>query len=125
MTVTEPPRRAPEEERPVEAAPGNQVPDGNPPFLVFRRRLYVLAKNPPQLHHRAGEAPAVVQKPGPRRNMQAAKGRLVAMPGKGRLRAPARRPRPYVKGPFRVYSSKFPHLAPVTDRRKGRRTSKA
>lgn len=120
MTVTEPPRRAPEEDRPAEDAAEEQVPGGNPPFLVFRKRLYVLAKNPPSLHHHAGEAPEVVQKPRPQRYQPSVKGRPIAIAGKGR-RAPARRARPYVKGPFRVYSSKFPHLAPVTDRRKGRR----
>jgi len=91
------------------------TPSGNPPFLVYKRRLYVLSKRPPIL--RRGDAEArnalVVQaRPGQRCRAGA--------PSAARRRPARARTRPFVKGTYRVYSSRFPHLAP-TDRRKARK----
>jgi|GEM_PF-2459906 len=95
------------------------TPSGSPPFLVYKRRLYVLSKRPPSLRREDGE---------PRQALE-----VRAMPGR-RLRAlAARRPRkagrarvrPYVKGTYRVYSSRFPHLAPTGRRKQRRRSSRS
>ena len=91
------------------------TPSGNPPFLVYKRRLYVLSKKPPTL--RRGDAQArnaleVQARPGQRYRAGA--------PSAARRRPARARTRPFVKGTYRVYSSRFPHLAPA-DRRKLRR----
>jgi len=119
MTVT--PRQGPEKERP-EGADHTEAGSGqNPPFLIFRKRLYVLAKKAPGLRRpstEAGERAVRVE-----RARDAPRSRPVAIVGRGRTRPQRRRVRPYVKGTFRVYSQRFPHLAPVSDRRRARRVS--
>jgi hypothetical protein len=90
------------------------TPSGNPPFLVYKRRLYVLSKKAPSLR-RAGEearqALEVQARPGQRPR---------ALAGRQVRRAARARTRPFVKGTYRVYSSRFPHLAPA-GRRKPRK----
>jgi hypothetical protein len=88
------------------------TPSGNPPFLVYKRRLYVLSKKAPSLR-RGDEAPrqALVVQASPGQRPRAGR------PLRRVLRA---RTRPFVKGTYRVYSSRFPHLAPA-GRKKARK----
>ncbi len=119
--MTASPRQKPEEERLAGADATEAGPGRNPPFLIFRKRLYVLAKKPPGLGRTSaevGERAVRVE-----RVRDAPRGRPVAIVGRGRTRPQRRRVRPYVKGTFRVYSQRFPHLAPVSDRRRARRVS--
>lgn len=83
------------------------TPSGNPAFLIYKRRLYVLSKKPPGLRRGAEDAPkALVVQARPGQRHRVATGQ--------RLRRPAQaRTRPFVKGTYRVYSSRFPHLAPA------------
>jgi len=88
------------------------TPSGNPPFLVYKRRLYVLSKKPPSLRRGdevARQAVVVQARPGQRARI-----------GHPLRRAARARTRPFVKGTYRVYSSRFPHLAPA-GRKKARK----
>ena len=99
------------------------TPSGNPPFIVYKKRLYVLSKKPPQLG-RAGDG----RRGQPLHAVEVRAGRAPAQKAfsgvhgtnPARPRVVRRRTRPYIKGTYRVYSSKFPHLAPA-DRRKNRK----
>lgn len=91
------------------------TPSGNPPFLIYKRRLYVLSKNAPTLRRgddEARQALVVQARPGQRRRAAA---------GHHLHRAARARTRPFVKGTYRVYSSRFPHLAPAGRRKLRRR----
>ena len=81
----------------------------NPPFLVYKKKLYVLAKGDrPAPEEGEGKAPvAVVRKP-------------VRRPAPAQRRPAQFRPRPYVKGVYRCYSDRTPHLVPMRVRRKKR-----
>jgi hypothetical protein len=93
----------------------------HPPAIVFRKRLYVLSRGQLPVPGANIQAHEVVLKP--RTAGYASKRRGMApIPGKvGGLGRETGRVRPYVKGTFRVISSQFPHLAPVTNRRRKRR----
>ncbi len=91
------------------------TPSGNPPFLVYKRRLYVLSKKPPTLRRGDAEARnALVVQARPGQRCRAGAGRPVKRPARARTR-------PFVKGTYRVYSSRFPHLAPAGRRKLRRR----
>ena len=83
------------------------TPSGNPPFLIYKRRLYVLSKKPPALRRGEVQAKNALE-------VQASPGqRYRAAAGHGLRRVSHARTRPFVKGTYRVYSSRFPHLAPA------------
>jgi hypothetical protein len=67
----------------------------HPPSIIFRDRIYVMADGQGRAKQTARTTPG--------------------------SRGAASKARPYIKGTFRVYSSRFPHLAPVSARRKRRR----
>jgi hypothetical protein len=88
------------------------TPSGNPAFLIYKRRLYVLSKKAPSLRRgdeAARQAVEVQARPGQRLRA-----------GRPLRRAVRPRTRPFVKGTYRVYSSRFPHLAPA-GRKKARK----
>jgi hypothetical protein len=101
------------------------TPSGSPAFIIYKKRLYVLSKKPPTLGRPGkgrGTGTQPIQavevrdsRPAPQRPYQRSRGACPA-----RVRAARRRTRPYIKGTYRVYSSKFPHLAPA-DRRRARK----
>jgi hypothetical protein len=94
------------------------TPTGNPPFLVYKRRLYVLSKKPPALRRGDEAAPRALE-------VQARPGQRYRAPAGHPVRRAARtRTRPFVKGTYRVYSSRFPHLAPTGRKKTRKRTSK-
>jgi hypothetical protein len=83
------------------------TPSGNPPFLVYKRRLYVLSKKAPTLRRAGADARQALE-------VQARPGQRPRPLGGRPIRRVARaRTRPFVKGTYRVYSSRFPHLAPA------------
>ena len=84
------------------------TPSGSPPFLVYKRRLYVLSKKPPVLR-RGDDVARTALEVQARRPLH--KGRPSTVHGMRRVSST--RTRPFVKGTYRVYSSRFPHLAPT------------
>lgn len=91
------------------------TPSGNPPFLIYKRRLYVLSKKPPALRPGDETIPRALE-------VQARPGRRYRPPaGHGQRRVARTRTRPFVKGTYRVYSSRFPHLAPAGRKRARKR----
>ncbi len=93
------------------------TPSGNPPFLVYKKRLYVLSKKPPVLRRDDDVARQALE-------VQARPGRSHRL-GKIARRTARARTRPFVKGTYRVYSSRFPHLAPAGRRKPRRRVPRA
>jgi hypothetical protein len=89
------------------------TPSGNPAFLIYKRRLYVLSKKAPTLRRGSEEARQAVE-------VQARPGQRLRA-GRPVRRAVRDRTRPFVKGTYRVYSSRFPHLAPAGRRRPKKR----
>lgn len=79
----------------------------HPPFIVYQKKLYVMAKKEgsPQKGGEGSAPVAVVKKP-------------VRRPATAHRRPAQFRPRPYVKGVYRCYSETTPHLVPLRGRRR-------
>jgi len=92
------------------------TPSGNPAFLIYKKRLYILSKKPPRLK-RAGEGGNA----GPAQALEVQARRPVARPRPAPGRMLRRRTRPFVKGTYRVYNSKKPYLAPAGHRKPRKR----